>query len=107
MTVIGGWLERRYNWCVELAAFGSVAYARRPAPFSDRFSPFSTVFRIARDPESLDPGGRTESHQGGESPRYMDSQASDADAIGIDPVQAGWTILDGADRREVGRISGY
>jgi hypothetical protein len=37
----------------------------------------------------------------------MDSQASDADAIGIDPVQAGWTILDGADRREVGRISGY
>jgi hypothetical protein len=42
--------------------------------------------------------------KGGGVPRYMDSQASDA--IGIDPVQARWTVLDGADLWDVGRISG-
>ena len=41
-------------------------------------------------------GGRREreSNRDG-SPRNLDSQAFDADAIGIFPVQPGWTVLDG------------
>src|SRR5258708_33350390 len=41
----------------------------------------------------------------GGSPGLADSQASDADAIGIYPVHARWTVVDGGDRRDVGRIS--
>src|SRR5205085_10090480 len=40
------------------------------------------------------PPGR-ESFRGG-SPRNVDSQASDADAIGIYPVHTGWTVVDSA-----------
>jgi hypothetical protein len=29
------------------------------------------------------------------SPRNANGQASDADAIGIDPVHSGWTVVDG------------
>ena len=40
------------------------------------------------------------------SPGNADSQASDADGIGIYPVHTWWTIVDGVDRSDVGRIGG-
>ena len=33
-------------------------------------------------------------------------QASDADAIGIYPVHTQWTVVDGVDRWDVGRMIG-
>jgi hypothetical protein len=52
---------------------------------------------VERDPESLEQGG---------SPGFVDAQASDADAIGIYPVHTRWTIVDGVDRWDAGRIGG-
>ena len=39
-------------------------------------------------------------------PRNADSQASDADGIGIYPVHTQWTIVNGEQRYDSGRISG-
>ena len=50
-------------------------------------------FESSTVPESLDPVGAIFSRG---SPRSVDSQASDIDAIGIYPVHIQWTVVDGA-----------
>ena len=50
---------------------------------------FSNRFRIARSGWAR---GCTIERR---SPRNADGQASDAVAIGIDPVHSGWTVVDG------------
>jgi hypothetical protein len=103
MTKIGGRAAGRYNAWIEPRALGSVAYARRLQPFSNRFLPFSTDFASSTiRNRTIRVDARI--HRGG-SPRNVDSLASDADTIGIDPVHARWTVVDGADRWDVGRIS--
>jgi hypothetical protein len=60
---------------------GSVAYARRVGPFFES---------IPNRPIRVD--ARIHIEEG--SPRLVDSQASDAGAIGIYPVYTQWTVVD-------------
>ena len=61
---------------------GSVAYAHRVGPLLESIS-------------NRPIGGWTRGCESRGSPRNADSQASDADAIGIDPVHTEWTVVDG------------